>query len=66
MLCALHGIGVISLITENPSESNILIPAQFREKPDWLSINRLVKENRDMEDFIKHVANYYKSGLLIK
>lgn len=66
MLCALHGIGVLNLITENPSESVILIPAQFREKPDWRSINRLVQENKDMEDFIKHVANYYKSGLLIK
>ncbi|EUK18029.1 COG2958 family protein [Commensalibacter papalotli (ex Servin-Garciduenas et al. 2014)] len=66
MLCSLHGIGVINLITENPSESSILIPAHFKEKPDWRSINRLVQENKDMEDFIKHVANYYRSGLLIK
>ncbi|WP_271828526.1 hypothetical protein [Commensalibacter communis] len=66
MLCALHGIGVINLVTENPSESNIIIPAKFRETPDWRSINRLVKENPDMEEFIKRVANYYKSGLLIK
>lgn len=66
MLSALHGIGVINLITENPSESTIVIPARFREKPDWRSIDRLVQENPDMEDFIKRVATYYKSGLLIK
>lgn len=66
MLSALHGIGVMILNTENLSESNILIPARFREKPDWRSINRLVVENKDMADFIQYVASYYKSGWLSK
>lgn len=64
MLSALHGIGVMILNTENLSESNILIPARFREKPDWRSINRIVVENKDMADFIQYVASYYKSGWL--
>ncbi|MDI2091371.1 COG2958 family protein [Commensalibacter oyaizuii] len=66
MLSSLHGIGVIRLDIENPSESEILIPAQFKIQPDWQSINRLVEENKDMEIFMTRVASYYRSGLLLK
>ena len=35
MLSALHGIGVILLDPENPSESEILLPAQKKPDADW-------------------------------
>lgn len=65
MLSALHGIGVILLNTENPSESDILLPARSRADVDWQSVDRLLKENEDFKDFIKFVSIYYQTGDLI-
>ena len=48
MLPALHGIGVLQLDAENPSESNILIPARGRSDVDWSTSNRLVTETRTL------------------
>ncbi len=62
MLSALHGIGVILLNPENPSESEILLPARARVEVDWQSIDRLVKENEDFKDFIELVSTYYQTG----
>ncbi len=45
MLSALHGIGVILLNPENPTESEILLPARRRPEVDWQSINRILNEN---------------------
>ncbi|QGP56599.1 hypothetical protein PsalMR5_04091 [Piscirickettsia salmonis] len=59
MLSALHGIGVILLSVENPSESELLLPAQKRSVIDWQSVNRIVEENADFKDFFDLVANYY-------
>lgn len=64
MLSALHGIGVLILNTENPAESEIMIPAKPKADIDWQSVNRLVEENDDMKDFIDLVANYYQTGRL--
>lgn len=64
MLSALHGIGVILLNTENPSESELLLPALKRPQIDWQSVNRIVEENQDFSDFIDLVSNYYQTGRL--
>ena len=50
MLSALHGIGVILLNPENPSESEMTLPARARVEVDWQSVNRIVVENPDFKD----------------
>lgn len=62
MLSALHGIGVILLSVNNPSESELLLPAKKRPEIDWQSVNRIVEENADFKDFIDLVSNYYQTG----
>ncbi|WP_151732359.1 COG2958 family protein [Acinetobacter ursingii] len=62
MLSALHGIGVILLNTDNPTESEILLPSRRRHDADWQTINRILKENTDFKQFIDLVANYFQSG----
>ena len=62
VLSARHGIGVIQLDAENPSESQILIPARERAQVDWSTCNRLVVENADFKDFIKRVRQFYQTG----
>ena len=62
MLSALHGIGVILLTPENPTESEILLPAKRKQEPDWQTINRILKENSDFKHFIDLVANYFQTG----
>lgn len=64
MLSALHGIGVILLDPENPSESDILLPAKAKQEVDWQSVNRLVEENEDFKDFVDLVSTYYQTGRL--
>jgi hypothetical protein len=62
MLSALHGIGVILLLPENPTESEILLPARRRSEVDWQSINRILNENSDFKNFIELVSIYYQTG----
>lgn len=64
MLSALHGIGVIALNSEDPSESEIVVPARARQEIDWQSVNRLVEENEDMKDFVEQISTYYQTGRL--
>ncbi|MFY5897528.1 COG2958 family protein [Acinetobacter pittii] len=66
MLSALHGIGVILLTPENPTESEILLPARRRTEVDWQSINRIVNENADFKNFIELVSIYYQTGRIRK
>lgn len=61
MLSALHGIGVIWLNVENPSESEIVLPAQARTDIDWQSVNRILVENTDFRDYIDLVSTYYQT-----
>lgn len=62
MLSALHGIGVILLNPENPSESEMTLPARARAEVDWQSVNRIVVENPDFKDYIELVSTYYQTG----
>jgi len=66
MLSALHGIGVILLNPENPSESEIFLPAKTRPEIDWQSVNRILVENPDFKDYIELVSTYYQTGRVRK
>ena len=62
MLSSLHGIGYMQLDTENPSESQIIIPAKEREQVNWETVNRLVEENSDFQNYIKNIKQFYQTG----
>lgn len=62
MLSALHGIGIILLNPDNPSESEMMIPARARPAVDWQSVNRILMENEDFRDYIELVSAYYQTG----
>lgn len=61
MLSALHGIGFIRLDTENPTESEIIIPAQEVDL-NWASINRVASINSDFSDYIENIKDLYLTG----
>jgi hypothetical protein len=62
MLFAAHGIGLVKLDVDNPSESQVLIPARERAEIDWDTVNRLATENRDFLDYVKLVKQFYQTG----
>jgi len=62
MLSSLHGIGFIRLDAENPSESQIMIPARERNEIDWDTANRLAETNRDFLEYIKLIRQFYQTG----
>jgi hypothetical protein len=62
MLASLHGIGFIRLDAQNPSESQIMIPAKERTEIDWNTANRLTEENKDFLDYIKLIRQFYQTG----
>ena len=62
MLTTLHGIGVILLNRHNPSESQIIFQAKEKSDPDWVSINRLLSENSEFEEYITSLKIYFDSG----
>lgn len=62
ILFSVHGIGVIRLDANNPSESQILIPARERPDLEWPMCNRLAEENKDFKDYIKRVRQFFQTG----
>ena len=62
MLSSLHGIGFIQIDTNEPVESQILIPARERNEVDWATCNRLAEENVDFLRFITNVREFYQTG----
>ena len=52
MLSALHGIGVILLNIENPTESDMILPSKSRPEVDWESVNRILQENDDFKTIL--------------
>jgi uncharacterized protein len=62
MLFAAHGIGLIKLDTDNPAESQVLIPAREKDEIDWDMANRLANENRDFLEYVKLVKQFYQTG----
>ena len=63
ILSGLHGIGVIELDVENPTESQIIIPAKEKIDVDWDTVDRLF-ENNDFKEYINLVSNLYLPGKL--
>ena len=64
MLASLHGIGVLILDTSSLFDSQILIPAKEKNNVDWQSVNRIVMENSDFNNYIEKVGVYNTSGTL--
>jgi len=62
LLSALHGIGVIVLHVDNPSESDIFLPSRQRTSVDWQMVDRIVQENEDFRDYIELVSTYFQTG----
>ena len=62
MLAALHGVGLIKLDPDNPSESQILIPARERQEIDWANCNRLASENSDFQKVINLLWQFHRTG----
>jgi len=62
LLAAAHGIGLIVLDVEDPTEgSEIRIPARERNEVDWDACNRLAEENPDFRGFIRSVRQFHQT-----
>lgn len=62
LLAAAHGIGLIVLDVEDPTEgSEIRIPARERAEVDWDACNRLAEENADFREFIRAVRQFHQT-----
>ncbi len=62
MLHGLHGIGIARLDMDDPSESQVLIPARLNEQVDWESFNRLTVENPGFRAFAMRVRHFYQTN----
>lgn len=62
VLASLHGVGIMRLDTDNPSESQILIPARERPDVDWDTMNRLTNENPDFKSYLSLVRQFYQTN----
>ena len=62
MLFGLHRIGLIQINTENPAESQILIPARERIEVDWATCNRPASENKDFLQLVRLTRQFYQTG----
>lgn len=61
MLYAVHGIGLIELDPESPTESVVRIPAREKSSIEWTMCSRLADENSDFEAFIKRVRKFFQT-----
>lgn len=61
-LSSSFGIGVIKLNLDNPSLSEIIFPAKYRENLDWETINKLTEMNKDFKEFIIRITGDFKIG----
>ena len=66
MLAATHGIGLIQLDSETPTDSQIMIPARERPDIDWDMCNRLTEENKDFSAYIERIKHFYQTGKVTK
>ena len=66
ILYAMHGIGLIKLDVDAPSESEIIIPAREKSDIEWAMCSRLAEENSDFRDFMTRVRQFYQTGDLPK
>jgi hypothetical protein len=62
MLYSVHGIGLIEINIESPTESILRIPARERLAIEWSMCSRLSDENKDFRAFMKRVRQFYQTG----
>ncbi len=62
VLFSAHGIGLIKLNTEEPLESQILIPARERAEINWDTANRLATHSKDFCTYMKLIKQFYQTG----
>lgn len=62
MLYSVHGIGLIEINVESPTESILRIPARERLAIEWSMCSRLSDENKDFSAFMKRVRQFYQTG----
>lgn len=62
ILYAMHGIGLIQLNNDNPTESEILIPAREKSDIEWAMCSRLAVENKDFRQFTTKVRQFFQTG----
>ena len=62
ILNSLHGIGLIRINAEDPTGSEILIPARQRPEVHWETCDRLAKMNSDFEEYIRQISIFQKTG----
>jgi hypothetical protein len=62
ILYAMHGIGLIRLNEENPTESEILVPAREKSDIEWPMCSRLAIENKDFKQFMTKVRQFFQTG----
>lgn len=62
MLYAVHGIGLMEIDMENPTESVVRIPAREKLSVEWSMCSRLADENRDFSSFMRRVRQYFQTG----
>lgn len=61
LLAASYGIGLIHLDINDPSESEVLIPARERGDIDWDACNRLAQENSDFQNVVSWVRQFHQT-----
>ena len=49
------GIGVISIDTQEPDSTEIILPAKHKDLVDWETANKLANINSDFRDFLKRI-----------
>lgn len=62
MLYGVHGIGLIEIDMESPTESVLRIPAREKLSIEWSMCSRLADENRDFSTFMKRLRQFYQTG----
>lgn len=62
MLYSVHGIGLIEIDMDSPTESVLRIPARERISIEWSMCSRLANENKDFYAFIKRVRQFFQTG----
>ncbi len=62
ILCGVHGIGLIRLDRESPTDSQILIQSKEKNDIDWNTVNRIASENKDFLDYVKVIRQFYQTG----
>lgn len=50
------GIGIIQLNSESIVESEIIFPAKYKPELDWITIDRLVTDNKNFKSFLEIIS----------